>query len=241
MKILITGASGGIGGAAAALAMQAGHEVYAHGRNAERMQGLAEQGAKIILGDLTTEEGLRTVAARLDGIVLDAVVAGQGVPGGGNLDSFTDAELRGVMEGNYRSVVRLFRALRGNALQPGSRYVVIASQASLRPERFDSVYCSSKWAVLAWAEAQRRIEGDGGVRIRSICPGRTVTPLFDDAMAAFAAADGQSLEDFTADTLELIPLRRFASAEETAESVLFLTSPDPRPALLAQTGGEVPW
>ncbi len=241
MRILITGASGGIGGAAALRALEDGHEVYAHGRDASRLAGLAERGAEVITGDLATEEGLSALSSRFDRAPLDAVIAAQGVPGGGAIDSFTDAELRRVLEVNYRSVVRLFRALRTGALQAGSRYVVVASQASLRSEPYDAVYCSSKWAALAWAEAQRKIEGDSGVRIRSLCPGRTVTPLFDDAMASFAAARGLSLEDFTADTLELIPLRRFASATETAESALFLASPDPRPAVLAQTGGEVPW
>lgn len=241
MKLLITGASGGIGGAAVERAIAEGHQVTAHGQNHTRLASLAPLGADIVTSDLSTEQGMDSLKAQLADSTFDAVIAAQGVPGAGAIEVFTETEIRRIMEVNFRSVMRLFARLRGNVLQPGSRYVVVASQASLRAERFDAVYCASKWAALAWAKTQNEIEGPSGIRIRSLCPGRTITPLFDESMAAFAKSSGQSLECFTEEILGQIPLRRFATATETAGSALFLASPDPRPSVLAQTGGEVPF
>src|SRR5690349_11578252 len=136
MRILVTGATGGIGRAAALLALSEGHDVVAHGRNAAALAELAEAGAAVIPGDLRSASDLDALAHFLESAPLDAVIASQGISGGGAITDLSEERIRDVMEVNFGSVPRLFFTLRPQLEKTGGRYVVIASQASLRPERF---------------------------------------------------------------------------------------------------------
>jgi NAD(P)-dependent dehydrogenase (short-subunit alcohol dehydrogenase family) len=138
-------------------------------------------------------------------------------------------------------VPRLYEAVRPSLRRTVGRFVVVASQASQRPEKFDSAYCASKWAALHWVIAKAPIEARHGVAVRAICPGRTKTALFDDAMSGFAAASEMEIGPYTDMILDLIPLRRFATVEETAGATLYLAASGPRPTVLSETGGEVPY
>lgn len=241
MKLLVTGGSHGIGRGIVLQALAAGHEVLAHGRNEAALADLAAAGARTVSGDLLNADVLASVAAAAEDLGVDSVIASQGVAGDGDLDTLTPERIRRVMEVNTASVIRLYDLLKSGLRQRDATFVVIASQASLRPEKYDAAYCASKWAVLHWVQALAPIEAKHGVRVRAICPGRTTTALFDDAMAGFAVAAGMTLDAYTEMILELIPLRRFASVEETASATLFLAEHAPRPTVLAETGGEVPY
>lgn len=241
MKLLVTGGSHGIGRAIVLQALAAGHEVLAHGRDEAALAELAEAGARTLAGDLLNTEVLARVGSAAEEIGVDSVVASQGVAGDGALNTLTPERIRRVMEVNTASVIRLYDVLKPGLRQRAATFVLIASQASLRPEKYDAAYCASKWAVLQWVQALAALEAHHGVRVRAICPGRTTTALFDDAMAGFAAAAGMPLDAYTEMILELIPLRRFASVEETAGATLFLAEHGPRPTVLAETGGEVPY
>lgn len=241
MKLLVSGGSQGIGCGVVLQAIAAGHQVLAHGRERSALAELAALGAHTVAGDLRDTETLDQLVDLADQLGIDSVVASQGVAGDGALTTLTPERIRLVMEINTVSVIRLYQALRSRLLAAGGVFVVIASQASLRPERFDSVYCASKWAVLHWVQALAPRESVHGVSLRVICPGRTTTALFDDAMAGFAAAAQMPLDEYTEMILGLIPLRRFASVEETAAATLFMAAHAPRPTVLAETGGEVPY
>ncbi len=188
MKLLVTGGSQGIGRSIVLQAIAAGHEVLAHGRDAAALAELAARGAHTIVGDLREKATLDALADRAGELGIDSVVASQGVGGDGALTTVTPERIKLVMEINTVSVIKLYDALRTQLVDERGTFVVIASQASLRPERFDSAYCASKWAVLHWVEAIAPLESVHGVSVRAICPGRTETALFDDAMAGFAAA-----------------------------------------------------
>jgi NAD(P)-dependent dehydrogenase (short-subunit alcohol dehydrogenase family) len=241
MKLLVTGGSQGIGRSVVLQALAAGHDVLAHGRDEAALAELAAHGAHTIVGDLREKATLDALADRSGELGIDSVVASQGVGGDGALTTVTNERIRLVMEINTVSVIKLYSALRSSLLEKHGTFVVIASQASLRPERFDSAYCASKWAVLHWVEAIAPLESAHGVSVRAICPGRTETALFDQAMAGFAAAAEMPLDEYTEMILELIPLRRFAPVEETAAATLFMAAHAPRPTVLAETGGEVPY
>ncbi|PVG81663.1 hypothetical protein DDE18_16880 [Nocardioides gansuensis] len=241
MKLLVIGGSQGIGRSVVLQALAAGQVVLAHGRDEAALAELATHGAHTIVGDLRESATLEALGNRADELGIDTVVASQGVAGDGALTTLTPERIRLVMEINTVSVIRLYHALRATLLERRGIFVVIASQASLRPERFDSAYCASKWAVLHWVQSMAALESPHGVSVRAICPGRTKTALFDDAMAGFAAAAEMSLEEYTEMILGLIPLRRFAPVEETAAATLFMAAHAPRPTVLAETGGEVPY
>jgi NAD(P)-dependent dehydrogenase (short-subunit alcohol dehydrogenase family) len=82
-RILVTGSADGLGRAAAAALLSAGHEVVVHARNEERAAGLgtlADRGAHVVVGDFTDRDAVRRVAAELnDAKPLDAVIHNAGV------------------------------------------------------------------------------------------------------------------------------------------------------------------
>ncbi|MFI1533103.1 SDR family NAD(P)-dependent oxidoreductase [Streptomyces anandii] len=82
-RILVTGSADGLGRAAAASLLAAGHEVVVHARDERRaasLDPLTVRGAGIVVGDFTERDAVRRVAAELSGSApLDAVVHNAGV------------------------------------------------------------------------------------------------------------------------------------------------------------------
>jgi NAD(P)-dependent dehydrogenase (short-subunit alcohol dehydrogenase family) len=82
-RILVTGSADGLGRAAAAALMSAGHDVVVHARNPQRAAGLRElvdRGAHIVAGDFTDRDAVRRIAAELnDAEPLDGVIHNAGV------------------------------------------------------------------------------------------------------------------------------------------------------------------
>ncbi|WP_238008864.1 SDR family oxidoreductase [Dactylosporangium sp. AC04546] len=237
MRLLVTGAAGGIGAAVVRLAIEAGHDVLGHDLGWHEHP----DGAETVAGDLTDPAHLAALAERAESFGLDAVVASHGIQGAGALRDLDAARVRAILLVNAGTVPRLFAATRPALARRQGRFVVTTSQAALRAEPDNSAYCAAKWAAQAWVAAQAMIEGPTGVAVRALCPGRTETPLLVRATEEVAAAQGISVEAYTASVVEHIPLRRYATTRETAAAALFLAEPGIRPAVLANTGGEVPW
>ncbi|WP_425950793.1 SDR family NAD(P)-dependent oxidoreductase [Streptomyces sp. DT73] len=82
-RILVTGSADGLGRAAAGTLLSAGHDVVVHARNRQRAQeldALVERGARLVVGDFTDREAVRSIAAELgEEPPLDAVVHNAGV------------------------------------------------------------------------------------------------------------------------------------------------------------------
>ncbi|WP_307180010.1 SDR family NAD(P)-dependent oxidoreductase [Streptomyces africanus] len=82
-RILVTGSADGLGRAAAASLLSAGHDVVVHARNRERAAGLdalVTRGAHLVVGDFTDRDAVRRIAAELnDAKPLDAVIHNAGV------------------------------------------------------------------------------------------------------------------------------------------------------------------
>jgi NAD(P)-dependent dehydrogenase (short-subunit alcohol dehydrogenase family) len=84
-RILVTGSAQGLGRAAAADLLAAGHQVVVHARNSDRavsLADLADRGAAVVVGDLASLEETRRLAQEVNGIGrLDAIIHNAGVYG----------------------------------------------------------------------------------------------------------------------------------------------------------------
>jgi NAD(P)-dependent dehydrogenase (short-subunit alcohol dehydrogenase family) len=240
--ILVTGAGGGIGSGVVRAALAAGHEVIAHGRRAETLQPLAGPGVTVLAGDITDAEHRRELAERVAAASAEAVIATHGVTGAVAFDRITPETARRIMDVNTISTIELARLCAPPLRRTGGAFVATASQAALRAEPGNALYCASKWPLLAWGRQAQRDQRERGYAIRVLCPGRTDAPMLHEANRRIAAAEGVALEDYEQRVFAELPLRRFASVEEIASAALFLAAPmsASRPAVLAVTGGEVP-
>jgi L-xylulose reductase len=216
--ILVTGASGGIGGATVRRLVQAGADVIASGRTADSLEALAaETGVRTLPFDLTSEESVR---GALDGLDLWGVVNCGGFGGEIATPMETDIDVfdkvisinaRGsllVTKYASRSMIRLGR---------GGSIVNVSSQASLVALRGHISYGSSKAALDNITRVSALELGGHGIRVNSVNPTVVMTE-----MSAFY----WGREEIGGPFLEQMPLGRWATEDEIAAPIVFLLSDD---------------
>jgi NADP-dependent 3-hydroxy acid dehydrogenase YdfG len=179
--IVITGASSGIGRAAAKALVEAGANVVLGARREDRLHELeAELGdrALAVASDVRDpEDSRRLIAAgvekfgRVDSVVL---AAGMGLYGG--VEDYTDDEVAGMIDINLTGTVWGVRAalpeFRRNG---GGDIVIIASVAGLRGGGNEAVYAATKFGQVGLAGAVDRQVREEGIRVTAICPAATST------------------------------------------------------------------
>jgi 3-oxoacyl-[acyl-carrier protein] reductase len=232
-RALVTGASRGIGRAAALLLARAGADVALtyHTRASEAKQVAAEitglgRLAPVISGDLADEH----VADRLVRIVqdsfgkLDIFVANAGIwpVEEVGVTEMTAERWRRTMMANLDSVFLSTRAAL-RMMAPGGRVVIVSSTAGQRGEAFHGDYAASKGALISFTKSVA-IECAPEITVNCVAPG-----WVDTEMSAPALTD-----DGRDRITHGIPLQRIASAEDVAGPILFLCS-----ALARHITGEV--
>ena len=186
MIALVTGASSGIGAAAARrLAREDGAKLVLVARREERLAELAEElgGATVIAVDLTDPSAPERVAAeverahgRLDLLVNNAGGAWRGRFG----DEGKGWEnVRRHMELNFDAVVRLTEALLPVLRRSAPSAIVNVSSTSGRIARGNSGgYSASKFALAGWSDALHLEERANGVHVGLVLPGFVATEGF---------------------------------------------------------------
>ena len=215
--VLVTGASGGIGGATVRHLVEAGADVIASGRSKEEaLEAIAaDTGARILPFDVTAEESVRDA---LDGLDIWGVVNCAGY--GGEIATPMDTDIavfdkvininaRGallVIKYTSRSMIRL-----GN----GGSIVNVSSQASLVALNGHISYGSSKAAVDNITRVSALELGKYNIRVNSVNPTVVMTPM---------SAWYWGREDIGGPFLKAMPLGRWATEDEIAAPITFLLS-----------------
>lgn len=177
--ILITGASSGIGRAAAELFADAGYTVWAGSRHCEESVEKRQGGGEIrsLQMDVCNEDSTRRAVERAVsegglGIVLNC--AGMGIAGPAE-DTFEEA-VRAQFEVNYFGTLRVNRMVLPYFRAQGKGLVLVMSSVAGRvPIPYQSHYSSSKYALDAYVEALRMEARPFGIRAALIEPGDTKT------------------------------------------------------------------
>lgn len=218
--VVITGASTGIGKAAAERIARSGGKVTLIARRAELLETLCAElggGAAYAAADVGRQDALiaalETAVARngpIDGLFLNAGTGGTFAP----LEAYADADLDAVMAVNLLGPFRAIRhVLPAMKAQGRGAIVVTGSLASERGMAMNAGYVMSKHAVLGLVRAAALEAAPHGVRVNCLVPGFIDTPLLEgvppDQLAGLAAN---------------VPQHRLGSAAETAEVAAFLLS-----------------
>jgi NAD(P)-dependent dehydrogenase (short-subunit alcohol dehydrogenase family) len=219
-RALVTGASSGIGAAVAVRLSQQGWQVIASGRHEGRLAALAApRGPAIatVVADLTDEADLRRVAAVATEAPLHAVVHAAGVVAIGPLASAAVEDLDRQWAINLRVPYELTRLLLPALRTSRGHVMFVNSGSGRRANPGWGAYAATKFGLRALADALRAEEAAHGVRVTSVYPGRTDTPM----QRAVFAAEGRAY-----DPTGLVP----ASAVADAVALALATPP---PGLLA--------
>jgi NADP-dependent 3-hydroxy acid dehydrogenase YdfG len=229
---LVTGASSGIGAAAAEALAAAGATVVVVARRADRLDTLISQiqgrgGNAIALpGDITDEQvaqGVVTETLRRFGR-LDILVNSAGIIDSGGVENADTARYRRVLDINLMASLYTSRAVIGPMrAQGGGDIINISSTAGRRAAVLFNAYSASKFALTAMTEAMRQEVGRHGIRVCIIEPGATTTevsegitdPKFRESIREHVSKEGaMKPEDVAAAILLVVSLPARANVSQ---------------------------
>jgi short-subunit dehydrogenase len=209
-RVLLTGASGGIGQAMARALRNAGAQVMGVGRGAAGPAGMAWHRA-----DLNEPAGAISVAQAAADWRANVIVHASGVPGFGPLASISPLQMEQVLQANLLAPMRLAQALLPHLLrQPRAQMVFVGSALGRIGLPGFSVYGASKAGLHGFAEALRRELADTQLRVQILGPRSTRTGFNGASVEAYNQATGTAM-----DTPETVAAALLALIEsEAAES-----------------------
>lgn len=182
---LVTGSSGGIGRALALGLAAQDYGIFLAGRDAQKLQAAADEVARIggqawpCPADFSDEADLRKLAARViaAGPGLDVLVHAAGCFKMGSLETAAVADLDAQYQVNLRAPYLLTQLLLPELKKSAGQVVFINSTAALTPGPHWGAYSATKAGLQALANGLRAEVNVQGVRVLSVFPGRTATPM----------------------------------------------------------------
>lgn len=191
-RVLLTGASGGIGRPIALALREAGASVMGVGRAADSP---LPAGTSWVRADLTTVDGLAAVAGAASGWRANVVVHAAGVPAFGPLADAPPAQMQAVLQANLLAPMLLTQALLPQLQRlPKAQVVFVGSATGRIGLPGFSVYGASKAGLHGFAEALRRELADTPVKVQVLAPRSTRTAFNDAAVEAYNRATGTAMD-----------------------------------------------
>lgn len=223
---LVTGASAGIGEAAALALAEEGASVVVTARRVERLEALAERiralgsDALPYAADVASLEDVRSLTdAALERFGrIDILVNNAGLMPLSPLSEVRVDEWTRMIDVNVKGVLHCISTVLPGMMERKSGHIVnVGSLAGRRPFPGGTVYSATKFAVrsLSWG-MHLELGAAHGIRVTDIQPGFVSTELMDDADPALKEAWDRSWEG-----------RRTLQPEDVARALMFaVTSPD---------------
>jgi len=217
-RVLITGASSGIGRELAVTCSKMGATIVLTARNGERLEetySLMEgENHQIVIADLTLQEELNKLVTQLP--ELDGIVHNAGVGSRVLCKSITNNDLESVFDPNLKAPILLQSAiLSKKRIKKAASIVFIASKAAEYPSIGNAIYSASKGAVISYAKCLGLELAPRQIRVNCICPAMVWTDLI--------IQDGVSREDLQ-EAQQKYPLKRYGTPEDIANLTIYLLS-----------------
>ncbi len=233
-RVLVTGASKGIGLACALAFGRLGAHITAVSRSRENLdraaalaqaEGIAWESLACDLADgTTTDRVLREVQDRAG--AFDVLLNSAGAARRYSPDEIDVAALHQAMDAKYFACTHVMQAVVPAMAERGRGAVVNIVGMGGRIGKPTHIPGGAANAALMLASVgYARAYADKGVRINAINPGLTQTTRVDEGMAAMSRATGRSAEALLAEQVAGIPMGRMAQPEEIANVAVFLASP----------------
>ncbi|MBN8544296.1 MAG: 3-oxoacyl-[acyl-carrier-protein] reductase [Alphaproteobacteria bacterium] len=218
-KALVTGASGGIGGAIAKALLAAGADVAISGTRLEALEALnADLGGKgkILTCNLTDAAAVEALPAQAEAALggLDILVCNAGVTKDTLAMRMKDEDFDSVIAINLRSTFQLNRAvLKPFMKQRAGRIINISSVVAVMGNPGQANYCASKAGMIGMSKSLAAEVSSRGITVNCVAPGFIKTAMTDKLN-----------EEQQKRITDNIPAQRFGTPEDVAAGVVFLAS-----------------
>lgn len=218
-RALVTGASGGIGGAIARALHEKGAALALSGTKKDALDALAQElGGRTVafaanLGDRSAVDELVTQSEQALGGI-DILVNNAGLTRDGLAVRMSDEDWQTVIDVNLTAPFRLARAcLRGMMKRRFGRIISITSVVGAMGNPGQANYAASKGGLTAMSKSLAGEVASRGITVNCVAPGFVTS----------AMTDKLTLEQHER-MLAAIPVRRFGTGEDVARCVVFLAS-----------------
>ena len=225
---IVTGASTGIGRATALLFADEGVQVVGLSRRPpDEMRARIEHYVADLEDPDVPAESIEKIVAKYDR--LDVLVNNAAVywPGTHFIDESEEAWMK-MLNLNLMAAVRMTRAALPHLEATGGCIVNVTTVNSRVPSPSTPAYSASKAALLNMSKAVGIEYVNRGIRVVTVSPGLTATPIWLGAGGAaqmIADRDHLDVEVVTKDVAASTPANRYLSADEVARVIVFLASP----------------
>jgi len=219
-RALVTGATGGLGGAIAKKLHACGAEVALSGTRAEKLEALAaELGDRCAvtpcnLSDAEAVNGLVGQAGEALGGSIDILVSNAGLTRDGLLMRMKDEDWETVIKVNLEAYFRLSKAcLRSMMKARFGRIIGITSIVGVTGNPGQTNYAASKAGMIGFSKSLAQEVASRGVTVNCVAPGFIASPMTD--VLTDAQKEGM---------LSRIPAGKLGSGEDIANAVAYLAS-----------------
>jgi short-subunit dehydrogenase len=170
-RVLLTGATGGLGQAIARALADRGAVLILTGRRGDLLEPLAQEtGGRVIVSDLSVPDAPERLLAEAGEV--DVLVANAGIPGSGRLSSFSVEEIDRALAVNLRAPMLLAHGLTESMVARGSGHLLFMSSLGGRAAApGTSVYSATKFGLRGFALGLREDLAPKGVGVSVILPG----------------------------------------------------------------------
>jgi 3-oxoacyl-[acyl-carrier protein] reductase len=233
--VLVTGASKGLGYAAALQFSREKATVIINSRDNERLAQAAktitnETGFPVIhhAGDITKPETVTGLLALINTQFgkLDVLVCNAGGPPAGAFESFDDAQWQLAIDLSLMSQVRLIREALPLLRKSDTASVVTVTSVSIKQPIENLILSNSVRAATAAMTKSLAIEyGTENIRFNSILPGWTKTERVENLMLTRVKQNNSTMEEELAKQAASIPMKRMGEPHEFSNALVFLASP----------------
>lgn len=217
--ILVTGASSGIGRAAAIECSKLGATVIVTARNESRLKEtlsmLEGTGHQMVICDLNN---LEAVESMIDGLPeIQGLVNNAGFTQLAPVPFITEDTLKNLLNVNTVAPILILRSLvRKKKLRKNSSVVFTSSLSGIGKTTVgNTMYASTKGAISAFVQGAALELAPKGIRVNAVCPGMVETSILDCGVV-----DQEAL----ADDKKIYPLKRYGRPEEIAWAMIYLLS-----------------
>lgn len=212
MKILITGASRGIGRACAEAFYRDGWEVAANYLSSDDKAAELKEVTKLHKADVSDVTAVGKMAEAVGEV--DVLLCCAGIAKSGLVTDFTDDEIHRIFDVNFFGTLNCIRAfLPGMIHRKKGCIITMSSMWGQTGASCESVYAASKAAIIGLTKSLAKELGPSGIRVNCIAPG---------------VIDTDMNRNLTAEDMELLrqdtPLEAIGRPEDVANAALFLAS-----------------